>query len=275
MHPIERLRYVARASGADQALLVQETAHALGAFRDDPAGLVAACRRVLDRHPGSGALWSLCARVLTAAEPDAEAWAVIDEVAQDPTVAEVAHALPDEGTVCVVGWPEVAGDALVRRGDLRVLAIDAHGEAAGLVRRLHQVDVDAEDVPASGVGAAVRMSDVVLVEAVAAGPDGLLAVAGSLAAAAVARQLDVPVWGVIGAGRALPAPMWDAVVGRQAAEPAEPWLLDEEVVPLALCTGLVQPSGAVTSEVPPLTGVAPVAFELVSGGSAPGTYRRA
>ena len=32
MHPIERLRYVARASGADQELLVRETAHALGAF---------------------------------------------------------------------------------------------------------------------------------------------------------------------------------------------------------------------------------------------------
>ena len=38
MHPIERLRYVARASGADQAVLVRETAQALAAFRDDPSG---------------------------------------------------------------------------------------------------------------------------------------------------------------------------------------------------------------------------------------------
>ena len=36
VHPIERLRYVARASGADQSVLVRETAQALAAFRDDP-----------------------------------------------------------------------------------------------------------------------------------------------------------------------------------------------------------------------------------------------
>ena len=35
MHPIERLRYVARASGADQTVLVQETAAALSAFAGD------------------------------------------------------------------------------------------------------------------------------------------------------------------------------------------------------------------------------------------------
>ena len=69
MHPIERLRYVARASGADQAVLVEETAHALRAFLDDPNGLVTACRRIVDRHPTSAPLWWLCARVLTAPDP--------------------------------------------------------------------------------------------------------------------------------------------------------------------------------------------------------------
>ena len=73
MHPIERLRYVARASGADQAVLVRETAGALAAFADDPAGLVTACRRIVSRHPGSGPLWWLCSRVLTATEPMREA----------------------------------------------------------------------------------------------------------------------------------------------------------------------------------------------------------
>ena len=33
MHPIERLRYVARASGADQAMLVRETAGRAGRLR--------------------------------------------------------------------------------------------------------------------------------------------------------------------------------------------------------------------------------------------------
>ena len=69
MHPIERLRYVARSSGADQALLVRETAGALAGLGFDPPGLVTACRRILDRHLASGPLWWLCARVLTANDP--------------------------------------------------------------------------------------------------------------------------------------------------------------------------------------------------------------
>ena len=66
MHPIERLRYVARASGADPSVLVRETASALAAVAaDDPIGLVPACRRLVDRHLTSGPMWWMVARVLT------------------------------------------------------------------------------------------------------------------------------------------------------------------------------------------------------------------
>ena len=54
MHPIERLRMVARAAGEGPALVAQEAAGALVAFGDDPAGLVTACRRLVDRQPTSG-----------------------------------------------------------------------------------------------------------------------------------------------------------------------------------------------------------------------------
>src|SRR3954468_12753456 len=74
VHPIERLRYVARSSGAAQEVLVRETAAALAALGFDPPGLVTACRRILDRHPLSGPLWWLSARVLTAHDPMDEAW---------------------------------------------------------------------------------------------------------------------------------------------------------------------------------------------------------
>lgn len=273
MHPIERLRYVARASGADQALLVRETAAALAAFHDDPAGLVAACRRVIERHPTSGPLWWLCARVLTAPDGHAEAWAAVDELEADRTAVELAHALPDGATVCVVGWPEVTAEALLRRGDLSVLALDAAGEAAGLVRRLQRADVDAEDVPATGLAGAVAESAVVVVEAVALGPDAFVAVSGSLAAAAVARHLGVPVWAVAGVGRRLPGSMWQALAGRVEADRTEPWLRDEELVPLSLVDEVWGPSGAT----PPSEAMAgtdcPVAPELIAGGSAPGTFR--
>ena len=172
VHPIERLRYVARASGADQAVLVRETAQALSAFRDDPSGLVAACRRIVDRHPTSAPLWWLCARVLTSPDGQREAWDAVDEIEDDRTAGR-AGLRPPRGRApsCVIGWPELVGEALPPRGDVEVLAVDSLGEGSGLVRRLVQAGIDAVDVPTSGLGAAVCSSDVLLLEAVAVGPD--------------------------------------------------------------------------------------------------------
>jgi hypothetical protein len=274
VHPIERLRYVARASGADQALLVRETAQALVAFRDDPSGLVAASRRIVDRHPTSAPLWWLCARVLTAPDGHREAWAAAEEIESDPTAGELAFALPDDARVCVVGWPETAAASLVQRGDVEVLAVDVVGEATGLVRRLHQAGVDAEEVPASALGSAVSAADLVLLEAVALGPPGFVAISGSLAAASVARQAGVAVWAVAGVGRRLPERMWAALSQRLTAGPDEPWELDEEVVPLTLVDQVWGPGGPVEPAAALLGTDCPVAPELFQGGSAPGTFRR-
>ena len=252
MHPIERLRYVARSSGAPQAVLVRETAAALGSLGFDPAGLVTACRRVLDRHPTSGALWWLCSRVLTAVDDaDSEGWRCADELEDDPTSDELAHALPSDSTVCVLGWPELAGEALARRGDVEVLAVDALDEGSGLVRRLRHAGVDAADVPVSGLGAAVAAADLVVLEASAVGATSFVAVAGSRAAAAVAHHAGVPVWVVAGLGRRLPQPLFGALVARLDAEHGgEPWEAADEVVPADLvdvvCTGVgpVEPAVA-------------------------------
>ena len=74
MHPIERLRYVARANGIDASILVRETATALaGVVADEPVGVVPASRRLVDRHLTTGPMWWLVARVLTAADPVAGA----------------------------------------------------------------------------------------------------------------------------------------------------------------------------------------------------------
>jgi hypothetical protein len=273
VHPIERLRYVARASGADQSLLVRETAQALAAFHDDPAGLVAACRRIVDRHPTSAPLWWLCARVLTAPESRREAWDAVEAIEGDTTPRELGHALPDSGTACVVGWPELAGEALPRRGDVEVLAVDSLGEGSGLVRRLAHAGIDAVDVPTSGLGAAVASSDVLLLEAVAAGPTGFFAVSGSLAAATVARHAEVPVWVTIGVGRWLAPRMWIALTDRHATRAADPWDLDEEIVPLDLVDQVCGPAGLE----PPADALrrtdCPVAPELFDRGNAPGTFR--
>jgi hypothetical protein len=272
VHPIERLRYVARASGADQALLVRETAGALGAFAGDPTAVVPACRRIIDRHPTSGPLWWLCARILTDPDPRRAAWDAVEAIEADPTPGELCHALPEDATVCVVGWPEQAAEALPRRGDVEVLAVDALGEGSGLVRRLLRSGVDAVDVPQSGLGAAAAASDVVVIEATAAGPDGILAVAGSRAAAATARHAGVPVWAVVGVGRLLPERMWASLVGRLDDRGQDPWDLDEEVVPVDMIDQVCTRSGLLEPPVALSQVDCPMASELLAPGRAPGTY---
>src|SRR3954469_22724208 len=137
MHPIERLRYVARASGVEPSLLVRETATAMAAVAaDDPVGLVPASRRLVERHLTTGPMWWLVARVLTASDPVAAAWTAADEIERDATSRHVARHVPDDATVAVVGWPAQAAEGLRRRGDVEVLVVDCGGEGHALARRL-------------------------------------------------------------------------------------------------------------------------------------------
>lgn len=245
---MERLRHLARAGPVEHAVLVRESAVALAALDGDLGAVLLSVRRLLERHGGSGALWWLCARMLCAEDPSAEARRCVRELDADPTPDHLAGDLPDDATVAVLGWPEVTAAALARRGDVRVLAIDALGEGVELSRWLRHRGVDAADVPESGLGAAVAAADVVVVEAAALGPGAVLAVAGSGAAAAVAAVGGVPLWVVAGAGRALPGELWDALVRRRRRH--APWLLPDEVVALDLGAVLVGPDGAAPLPVP-------------------------
>jgi len=241
MHPIERLRYVARAGGVDQALLTREAAGALASLGMDPAGLVTSCRRLVGKHPRAGALWTLAARVLTSTEPMQAAWELTEDLDSDPTARELASALPDDATIVIVGWSDTIPAALVRRGDVRVLVVDQFGDGNGLVRQLDDRDVDAHDVPSWGLGSAVASADVVVLEAAIAGDGGIVAPAGSLAAAATARAIGAEVWAVVPVGRALPSPMW-----RYASAPLggpDPWNLEDEVVPVELIDAMIGPTG--------------------------------
>ncbi|HZT66637.1 MAG TPA: hypothetical protein VFA11_12695 [Acidimicrobiales bacterium] len=244
MHPIERLRMVARAEGAGPSLLAREAAAALASLGGDPAAVVTGCRRLVDRHMEMGPMWWMAARVLAAPDPVAEAYRAAAQLDEDPTADRLAVELPaDAATVVVVGWPEQAAQALRKRGDLEVLAVDVDGEGAALARRLSGAGGDALEVDPAGIGAAVTVAGVVLLEALAAGPDGFLAATGSKAAAAVARAEGVAVWLALGVGRVLPARLWEAQLARIDGRGEEPWERPFEVVPLALVDEVVGPAG--------------------------------
>ncbi len=243
VHPVERLRALARAGPLEQAVLVRESAVGLGALQGDPPGLLLSCRRLLQHHPTSGPLRWLCARMLCGDDPGREAWRCLEEIDDDPTEGRLRAELPEAATVVVLGWPEVASGALARRGDLRLLVVDALGEGVALARQLRGVGVQAVEVDEGGTGPAVTAAELVVLEASAVGPDGFVAAPGARAAAAVARCGGLPVWLVAPAGRVLPPGLWSSLVAGLAGE--EPWAAGHEVVPLDLVDRVIRPSGSV------------------------------
>lgn len=233
---------VARASGEDPGLLAREAAAALAGCAEDPMALVMACRRLVERQTTSGPVWWLAARVVASPDPGTEAWRSAEALRSDETPAMVAASLPHDATVTVLGWPEQVTEALRRRGDARVLVVDALGDGLPLVAALDRAGSEAALVPESGVGAAVAASTLVLLDAAAMGPGGFLAVTGSRAAAAVAYTEQIPVWVVAGVGRILPERLWATMVDAGASG-GDPWDADWELVPLGLATAVVGPAG--------------------------------
>jgi hypothetical protein len=258
---MERLRYVARATGADPAMIAAETASSLGMFGNDPNGLVVACRRMLDKHPTAGALWWLSSRVLTSMEPMQEAWESSERLRDDPTPSVVANVLPDGAVLTVLGWPDLLARRLHLRGDVEVRVVDIFGEGSALVAQLRSGDVDSIDVPVAGLGAAVAGSELLLLEAGAVGPSSWCGLAGSLAACAVAEAAGVPIWLVAGEGRVLPQKVFDRVVDAGVTD--EPWEDEIEVVSLAGVTQVITPTGLLSVPEALATVDCPVAAELL------------
>jgi hypothetical protein len=190
-----------------------------------------------------------------------EAWKAADEIEADATPRALAHALADGSTVCVLGWPELIGEGLVRRGDVEARVVDVYDEGGGLVQRLFQADSDVVDIPVAGLGAAVATSDLLVLEASAVGPTGFVAVSGSRAAAAVAHEAGVEVWSVAGVGRVLPDRLWTGVAERLRTD--EPWEATDEIVPVGLVDQFVRPRGLSTPELALSRPDCPVAAELL------------
>lgn len=246
VHPIERLRYVARAGGFDQIDLAREAADALASLWGEPAELVNACRRILHHHPLAGSLWVMATRVLISADARRAALDFIDELNADLTSEKIREFLPVNATVAVIGWPDLALEAVHKRSDLTIRVVDAYGEGAGLARSLLQKEVKVEEVPFTGLGQACSHSDVILLEASASGPNSFIAPSGSYAAALCGAQSGKQVWAVVGHGRALPERIFDVIEKQLVAQ--NTMEADDEVVPMSVVTHVVGPKGVSSSE---------------------------
>ena len=205
MHPIERLRYVARASGADQALLVRETArrarrarhgtgrsgHRLPPHRRPPPDVgapVVAVRPAAHR-----------ARAAGRGPPGRPRRSADDRTGRDAGLAE----LPEDSLVCVVGWPDVVG-----RG------AGAPGRRAGAGGRLRWARGRAWPAACagprwrpprsrpSGLGAAAAAADLVRARGHGRRPRRVRGVAGAVPRPPWRTATGIPVWLAAGVGPA-------------------------------------------------------------------------
>lgn len=121
MHPIERLRYVARAGSAPDRVLVAESVPAITAFAHDRGALLVALRRLVSRQPESPGLLVLAGRVLGGLDPVEEAWSLADAMEIDPTIGHV-----DAQPLASAGGPEIIDS--IASGPGEVLCAHGTGE---------------------------------------------------------------------------------------------------------------------------------------------------
>ena len=207
---MERLRYVARSGGADPACSCRDRRRLTQPGPGAELSWWPLCRNLVERNPTCGPLWWLCARLL--AKPGAVGAARGGSPTRSPTTARPTGWLAERARGSHRGDRRLARARrrrrLRRRGDVRVLAVDAGrpgfvGSSGGWTRQASS----AELVPPEAMLSPAAVADIVLVEAEACstaagrGADRRRSSPPSAAAA-----VGVPVWLVAGRGRRLPAP---------------------------------------------------------------------
>lgn len=212
MHPIERLRWIARADGEPAAVIAGEAAWTLSELAaSEPAAVLTASRRLVERHPACGPLWWVCAKLVTCEDAYQAASAAAAELAADPVADTLAAALRTEiatSDVVVAAPPcDMLRDALSLRP---VYGVRVAGDYRSLRADVRSLGLVVDDVTGYGpeeLDDAVEGASVLVLEALVAGPSGLLVTAEAARAAEAAQAVSLPVWGVLGVGRVLGGPM--------------------------------------------------------------------
>jgi translation initiation factor 2B subunit (eIF-2B alpha/beta/delta family) len=247
MHPIEHLRYIARARGADPRDLVRETAYALESLHCGPAEMMVACRRILERHADCAPLWWLCSHLLCGNEDAAD---LIDADTTDRMLADAVDS--DARVLTLAGGPTVAA-GLGRRGDLTVFVTDSRHFGSATIQYLERRDVACEPVQPEAIAAAMSEVDLVVIEADAVSTSRAITRIGGRALAVVAQACGVPVWLVAPTGTGLADQVLSAIDSHLRAEGGATWDLDHEVCDLTVIQRVIA-GGA----------LAPFAPELIS-----------
>ncbi|MGA2529257.1 MAG: hypothetical protein ABSG36_08875 [Acidimicrobiales bacterium] len=219
MHPIERLRWIALEREEATATLAAEAAWTLSELAaEDPAAVVTACRRLVESHGTAGPLWWVAATLLVAPDPQTAARRAVDELLSDPTADLLAEVLGERlgsGAVIVVACPaETVRDALSQASLSAVRIVGALPGRRAEQRRFAAVVREVSDWDLDEADDAVQGATLVLLEALAAGPAGVLVASGIGDLVSAARAASVPLWAVVGVGRVLHAQLLEEMLRR-------------------------------------------------------------
>lgn len=260
MHPIERLRWIARAEGEPPSLVATEAAFTLAELAAyEPAAVLTAARRLVERHPACGPLWWASARVAGSDEPAAAADAVAAALLSDPTPQRIAEALRDEvarsDLVCATVPAELLREALSHRGGYELRLVAPYLELRHELGAFGTVTAEVTGYEPEEAAEALSGAAVLLVEPLLAGPPGVLVSSETAATVATAAEEGVPVWVLLGAGR---------VLGSKAVETAAGLVGDGyELLEAGRFTLAVDMSGPVDAGVALSRTTSPPGIELV------------
>jgi len=236
---------------------------ALADFVGDDAGLLIACRRILDRQASSGPLVWLVAHILGSPNQRKALWDAVELLEEDQTYAALAYSLPDDATVAAVGWTDAISTLARKRGDLGFVIVDTDGSAEYEIDRWVDDGAQITTVDAEATAQGLFDATHLLVHFDALGPKHGLGPLGSFGAAAVARHLNMPVWGLASTGVALGERMYAGLTGRWNAKAREPrYLRTQEEIPVVLIDQVATTAGLMDTERAVAAGGCPIVPEL-------------
>lgn len=244
MHPIERLRWIARAEDEPVSAVAIEAALTLAELvRDEPAAALMAARRLVEHHPSAGPIYWACARVLAADDPLSEASAVSRALSLDETARHLSSLLKEglgAGSVLVTSAPcQVLEEALCLDPGGYVIRVVAEPQSLRHdVRSFGRVADEAIGYRPDECREALFGAAALVVEALAAGPAAVLTRPPAAALVDGAAAAGVPALLLVAEGRALPPPL--AAAAARAAVTAGV----AEVVPPGRFSSAVGRSGA-------------------------------
>lgn len=215
MHPIERLRWIARA-GEDPVepleVLAVEAARTLAELAvAEPAAAVTAARRLTERHPSNGPLWWAVKRVLESDDPIGASIGVMGALSATGASRALSRAISARivrgSAICALVPGPLLATALERRPGYRVRLV---GEYRALAAAVAGTDLEASAVELAGYEArdapeALEGAAVLLFEPQLAGPAGFLVDPVAAEVLGQASRSKARVWALVGPGRVLSA----------------------------------------------------------------------